>query len=189
MFKLSKVLSEHQCTWCHFCQQRSAATVSCSQHFTCKGRGSSSWLNWCSNTTAASTLPDRGSFLTKSSKCSSVSNPRTEGKAQEERDIYKTDSTHIHLFYVILILLASIREEWLTNAYVHAFFDNHQIRKIVGAQATVRKCKVVMPSKTKLFLFQPEDVCSVIFSASWTAHETIIRFSEQMSIVQYVFQG
>lgn len=70
-----------------------------SQHFTFKGRGSSSWLNWCSNTTAASTFADRGSFLTKSSKCSSVSNPRTEGKAQEEHDIIRG----IHLTNICFI--------------------------------------------------------------------------------------
>lgn len=87
-----------------------------SQHFTFKGRGSSSWLNWCSNTTAASTFAERGSFLTKSSKCSSVSNPRTKGKAQKEHDIYKRESSQKHLVYTISLRLSSRFEEWLPSA-------------------------------------------------------------------------
>lgn len=111
-FSLGSLVSK--CPWCHYSVVSSSQLLLCRgwecvrrSIFTFKGRGSSSWLNWCSNTTAASTFPDRGSFLTKSSKCSSVSNPRTEGKAQEEHDISKRFSSHKHLICMILLPLPS----------------------------------------------------------------------------------
>lgn len=74
----------------------------CVQHFTFMGRGSSSWVKGCSNTTAASTFPDAGSFLTKSSKCSSDSKPRTGKETNTHTQIER--SLHslwrgIHLTY------------------------------------------------------------------------------------------
>lgn len=64
---------------------------------TFRGRGSSSWLKGCSNTTAASSFPDRGSFRTYSSNCSSVSKPRT---GKKERTHKHTFSKMFHQIFI-----------------------------------------------------------------------------------------